>query len=246
MQALEKTFDIVECLEASGPVKLSGIAERMDMARSTVHHHLADLERRGFVVNDDGTYRLTLRFLDIGERVRRRRQLFQTARSEIDELSQAVGRPVTITILEQNQAVVLYSRGEDPRIPVSLHPGQHLPLHATATGKAILGSLRESPRNELMAQIDLRAFTDNTITDIETLEAESQLVVNQGYAYAEEERWNGRCGIAVSFSPGQDGPMAAVEVSFTSDAVNAIDQDDLASDIHQSVSVIDIKSDYSQ
>lgn len=245
MKTLEKTFDIVDCLESSSVAKLGTIAERTGLPRSTVHHHLAILERRGFVVNEGGTYRLTLRFLDIGERTRRRTQLFQTARSEIDELSQSIDRPVTVFVLEHGQAVVLYTYGGDSGLPITLHAGQHLPLHATAAGKAMLSTNEAETYEELMDGINLRAYTEHTITDVEALDTAVGWAADQGYSIAKEELWNRRCSIAVPFSSGQDSLVAAVEVALTPNEIQEADHDELAAKIDRTVSVIDIKSDYS-
>lgn len=243
MKSLEKTLDVLECLDDDGAAELRTIADRTGLPRSTVHHHLSTLERRGLVLNEEGSYRIALRFLEIGERARRRTHLFQTARSEIDELSQSLDWPVTLCVLEQGQVVVLDTRGEDPGVPVTLHAGQHLPLHATAPGKAILDVNKDW---NLLEEKALEEYTDNTLTDVETIVAAVEQAGEQGYAVAREERWMGRCGIAVPFSPGKDGLAAAVEVALSPDQVQETNLNDLAAEIDQTVSVIDIKSDYSQ
>lgn len=245
MKALEKTFDIVDYLATSGSSELGEIASRTDLPKSTVHHHLNDLEKRGFVINDGGTYRLGLRFLDIGEQTRRRSELFQIVQSEIDELAQTTHYPVTVFVLEQGHAVVLYTSGENPSLPTTLHAGQHLPLHATAAGKAIL-SARGGAAGETTRELArLESYTENTITDAHTLEAEVRQTMDRGYAIAEEERWHDRCGIAVPFSPESDNLVAAVEVSFSPEAMAETDFDGLAGEVERTVSVINIKSDYS-
>lgn len=245
MKALEKTFDIVDCLASSGSSELGAIASRTDLPRSTVHHHLKDLEERGFVVNDGGTYRLGLRFLDVGERIRRRSELFQIVQSEIDELAQATDNPVTVFVLEQGHAVVLYTSGENPSLPTTLHAGQHLPLHATAAGKAILSTGADASGEAPIAHTRLESYTENTLTEERALEAAVRRTADRGYAIAEEERWSGRCGIAIPFSPGGDNPVAAVEVSLPPAAMAEADLDGLAAEVERTVSVIDIKSDYS-
>lgn len=243
MKVLEKTLDVVECLDDDGAAELGTIAERTGLPRSTVHHHLADLERRGFVVNDDGTYHIALRFLEIGERARRRSHLFQTAQSEIDELSQSLDRPVALCVLEQDQVVVLDTRGEDPGIPVTLHAGQHLPLHATAPGKAILDASKD---RTLLDGQTLEAYTEHTVTDREAIAAAVTRASERGYAVAREERWPGRCGIAAPFSTRGGGLAAAIEVALTPERARDVDLDEFAAKIERAVSVIDIKSDYSR
>ncbi|WP_167768534.1 IclR family transcriptional regulator [Haloarcula amylovorans] len=246
MKVLEKTCDILDCLSSAGSLELGAIAAQTDLPRSTVHHHLTTLEKRGFVINDRGTYRLGLRFLDIGEKTRQRTDLFQIVQSEIDELAQTMNTQVTVFILEQNHAVALYTSGENPGLPTTLHAGQHLPLHATASGKALLSEKIEKGDGIPMEDLRMYSYTKNTITEEDTLKTVIRRVANQGYAITKEERWTGQCGIAVPFSPTGENLVASVGTSLTSDEIEQADLHDLVSDIKQTVNVIEIKSDYSQ
>lgn len=244
MKALQKTFRIVDALEASGPCELGTIADRTDLPRSTVHHHLSALEENGFVVNSDGTYRLALRFLDLGEEVRRRTELFQIAKSEIDELADRIAHPVNLFVAENDRAVVLYTHGENPAIPISLYPGQHIALHATAAGKVLL-SIRDGAFDEQLRPDALRSFTEHTITDPERLTAVLREATDQGYATARQERWRGRAGLAVPLTPGGKLTNAAIEVALEPEAFDDVDREELAAELQQTANVIDIKSDYS-
>lgn len=245
MKTLKKTFRIIYELSAMGPSELGTIADRTDLPRSTVHHHLSALEENGFAVNTGGIYHLSMKFLDVGEQVRRRKELFEIARSEIDELADRIDRPVTLFILEHGSAVVLYTRNEDPAIPITLYPGQHFPLHATAAGKALLSD-QENPFSGNHFQTGgLSSFTEQTITDQDMLTKTLREATNQGYTISREERWNGRCSIAVPFSPKGDTPYAAIETALTPEQFQEINRSELVIELQQTANVIDIKSDYS-
>lgn len=55
------------------------MAEFLGFSKSPVYVHLATLEGQGFVVSEDGTYRLGLRFLNLGESVKRAQSLYEAA-----------------------------------------------------------------------------------------------------------------------------------------------------------------------
>ncbi len=59
LSTIEKTVDIIQYLEASGPTRLGVIAGELKMNSSTVHHHLSTLEHAGLVTSVDGTYTVT-------------------------------------------------------------------------------------------------------------------------------------------------------------------------------------------
>lgn len=245
MKALKKTFRIIDKLDTLGPSKLGTVADRTNLPRSTVHHHLSALEENGFVVNTGGIYRLSMKFLDVGEQVRRRKELFEIARSEIDELADRIDQPVTVFILEHGSAVVLYTRGENPAIPITPYPGQHFPLHATAAGKALLSDQDDPFSGNHIQTKGLPSFTEQTITDQDRLAKTLREATIQGYAISREERWEGRCSIAVPLSPRGDTSSVAIETVLTPEQFQEINRSELVVELQQTANVINIKSDYS-
>ncbi|QLG61058.1 IclR family transcriptional regulator [Halorarum salinum] len=244
VKTLEKTVEIIDGLDANGPCTPSALAARTGLPRSTVYHHLSTLAENGFVVNTDGTYRLALRFLSIGETVRRGMELFDIARTEIDELASRIDLPVGLYVSEYDQAVLLYDRGENPSVPATVHVGDHLPLHTTAAGKALL-SIQAEREADGVGDEARRSYTDRTITDPSTLESSLSGIADRGYATACGERWNGRCSLAVALAYGDESDAAAIEIELSPEQFDDLDHGELASEVQRTASVIEIKSDYS-
>jgi DNA-binding IclR family transcriptional regulator len=75
--------------------------------------------------------------------------------------------------------------------------GSSVPFHCTASGKTYLASMRSDQRRRFLAGLTLDQHTDNTHTNIATLEKELKVIRRQGYALDDEEFFENMFAIAV-------------------------------------------------
>ncbi|WP_254532955.1 IclR family transcriptional regulator [Natrinema gelatinilyticum] len=213
VESVETLLSVVEFLEQSGEVGVTEIANAVAVSKSTVHNHLTTLRERGYVVNEDGRYRLGLRFLRIGETVRMRTDLFEIARPQIETLVEGTDLVGNLAVEEQGEGVYLYrSRGSD-EIRFSTRAGEVHDLHCTATGKSILAHTSPDRFDSLLESIDLVSYTDTTITERDELLDELDRVRNRGIAFDEEEYGRGlRCVGVPIFGP-KNTVVGAVSLS---------------------------------
>ena len=80
---------------------------------------------------------------------------------------------------------------------LNLEAGDHLPLHASASGKLYLSSIIEDEVIQIFKNIKTPKTAKNTITDISEFKKELKKIKNQGYAFDDEEWFNGMVGISV-------------------------------------------------
>ena len=80
---------------------------------------------------------------------------------------------------------------------LNLEAGDHLPLHASASGKLYLSSITEDKVIQIFKNIKTPKTAKNTITDISVFKKELKKIKNQGYAFDDEEWFNGMAGISV-------------------------------------------------
>ena len=80
---------------------------------------------------------------------------------------------------------------------LNLEAGDHLPLHASASGKLYLSSIVEDEVIQIFRNIKTPKTAKNTITDILDFKKELKKIKNQGYAFDDEEWFNGMAGISV-------------------------------------------------
>jgi DNA-binding IclR family transcriptional regulator len=175
-------FDVIERLAEVGPASVSRLAGSLDLSKSTVHGHLTTLEERGYVVRDERGYRLGLRFLDLGTRVRDGREIVDHVEEPMERLAEATGERAQFMIEEHGRGVYVHRVESSRAVPTDARIGRSRPLHACSTGKAILAHLPEERVDAILERRGLPALTERTITDRESLAAELATVRERGYA----------------------------------------------------------------
>lgn len=208
----ETLFAIVETLAETGGAGVTELAERLDLAKSTVHKHLVSLERRRYVVNDGHQYRLGLQFFNTGVAVRNQYDVYHAAKDRIDRLAAETDEAVWLIVHENGRGIFLYGVSCNDSFSFDSTIGTWVPLHANSAGKAILAHLPEREVVEIVERHGLPAQTENTITDEETLFNELEAARERGYAMNFQEDLRGLHAIATPVI--DDGrPVAAVTIA---------------------------------
>lgn len=146
----EKSLRLVDALHQKGGAGITELSNELDMAKSTVHNHINTLRDCGFVVKSGTDYRLGLRFLGIGGRVRSRMDIYQSAKSEVQKLSGSTGLKVLLTTEESGEGVVLIHADPTAETPES-HTGKRFSLLNTLEGRAMLSNLPDARIKELVS-----------------------------------------------------------------------------------------------
>lgn len=200
IKAVKISHDVIEVLADRGEAGATEVATRLDLPKSTAHDHLRTLERTGYVVNEEGTYRLSLQFLHIGETARHNHELFNRGRDEALTLSETVGetRYVHLVTEENGRCAVLlamrYQRNNLLSQATHTYP-TYVHLHTNAPGKAILATMDTETVERILENRGLPRQTPNTITDKTKLFAELEQIREQGYATDDGELIAGMTGV---------------------------------------------------
>jgi DNA-binding IclR family transcriptional regulator len=246
VKTTQRSLDIVETLREMDGARLTELADRLDLPNSTVHNHLSTLMERDYVLKDGDVYRVSLRFLDLGEHARNRRKVYELAKPEIEELADETGEIANLLVEENGWGVYLWSSEGENAVPLDIAPGKHVHLHATALGKCILAHLPEKRVEEIIDRRGLLAETDATITDSDALMEELEAVREQGYAIDDEERLTGMRCIGTTVKSESGNVIGAISVSGPTSAM-PMDRltDSLAEQLEGAANVIELKVAYS-
>ncbi|WP_240479564.1 IclR family transcriptional regulator [Haloprofundus marisrubri] len=246
MQTTERSLDIIETLRELDGGRLTEVSSHLDLPDSTVHNHLRTLLQRGYIVKENNIYRVSLRFLDFGEYARSRRKIYDGAKAEVDELAGKTGEAANLLVEENGKGVFLYTAADQNAVPLDIHPGKHVFLHATALGKVILAHLPEGRVNEIIAQHGLPALTRSTISDADELFAELERVRENGYGFDDEERLRGMRCAAVAIKNEHGQVIGAISVSGPASRMDpAGPSDDLVDELLSTKNIIELKLAYS-
>lgn len=244
INALVKGFNIVEELKERGSAGVSDLAAALDMPTSTVHVHLQTLEELGYVIAEGNEYRLSLRFLDIGCRVRSRFDVFSAARGEMIDLSQETGETVGIGVVENDKRVELWQIEGEDAINDRIHVGEHTYLHWTSLGKTLLASLPDEEIDRIVDRQGLPRATENTITDRDELFEEVERIRRRGYTIEDEERKVGIRSVSVPLTDVDGDTVAALGINAPKNKLTPQRCDEYVARLKRKANVISIRYNY--
>jgi DNA-binding IclR family transcriptional regulator len=213
IRATEKTLRIIEALQELGEAGVTELANELGFAKGTVHHHLSTLQEYKYVVNEGTTYRLGMRFFEIGEFTRRQREIYEVARSEINELAADTGEVANLMVEEHGQGIYIYIARGEHAVKLDTVVGTCRYLHTSALGKAILAYLPDERFEEIIDQHGLPAETPQTVTDYEVLIDKLEQIRERGVAFDGEERAEGIRCVAAPVTDKEGELIGAVSVS---------------------------------
>ncbi len=206
-------FQIVEALLELEGAKVAELDEVLDVSKSTIYKHLQTLEQENYIVKEDGTYQIGLRFLGFGEYARKRRKLYQLAKPEMENLAEETNEMSNLLVEEHGRGILLHRASSDKAVSLDTFAGKEVALHSTGNGKAILSCLSDERVNEIIDRYGLPKRTENTLTDRDRLFEELERIRERGWAYDEEERLEGLRCVSVPITDVNDNVLGAVSVS---------------------------------
>jgi DNA-binding IclR family transcriptional regulator len=153
--ALEKGLDLLEAL-AERPEARSQADLARDLGRSPseIFRMLACLERRGYIVKEEGSgrYRLTLRLFELAHTHTPVDQLLHAADGPMRELARRIRESVHLSVLSDGKLLVLSQVESQNRTRVSVEVGARFPAVRTASGRILLGHLGQEELRALLAR----------------------------------------------------------------------------------------------
>ena len=173
-------------------VSLKILSAESELHPSTAYRILSSLAEHQYVERDDaGYYRLGIKLLHLGSHVRQRVGLRQQAKPIMRKLRDELGETVNLTIRENDEVVYVERSISAQMMRVEQVIGSRAPLHVTAVGKLMLGEAGEEGCRKYAERTGLPAYTENTITDIDSLIAKAKYAKRDGFAYDDEEAEKG-------------------------------------------------------
>lgn len=213
VDATAKSMAILRSLKSDGPASLTELASRLGYSKSTVHRHLATLDREGYVAENDGEYRVGLLFLDYGIHARAENDLFQTAKDRVDDLSDRVDENVWLMVEENGYGVFLYQGTGKSPVRTFTREGYRGHLHTFAAGKVVLAHMDEERRERVLERQGLPDQAPESITDREELDAELAEIRERGVGFNRQESIRGINAVAAPVLDVDGQPLGSISVA---------------------------------
>jgi DNA-binding IclR family transcriptional regulator len=198
VQVIARAAAILRVLEdqPSG-LSLGQIAQRVDLARSTVQRIVAALEVEKLVIaaSPNGRVRLGPTILRLAASVRT--DFVSLAHSFLVKLSNELRETVDLAVVKRDHLVFVDQVTGSQRLRTVSAVGEAFPLYCTANGKAYLAQL-ERPMIERLIGRSYEKRTPKTLTRLDDLMKDLDAVRKTGVAFDCEEHSLGICAAGVA------------------------------------------------
>lgn len=184
-----RTVEILELISSTErELTLSDIAKELNIPKTSAFDILETLTYSNMLyTQENGTksYKIGVKAYSIGSNYSKTSLLLNSSGPIIKQLAQETG--VTILIAKETSGEIVFTLKHEPekRIIATPNIGDRLLPHTTSIGKSILAFSHKQER--LLAQIELCAQTDMSITSKDDLLQEVEKIKEQGYAISNRE-----------------------------------------------------------
>jgi IclR family acetate operon transcriptional repressor len=205
VQVIARAAEICrELATSTDGLSTAELVERLGLSRPTVYRILRALMDEDFVRQvAPGRYAIGPAFLVIGGSSYG--GLRHDLRPFMKGLSNELGETIDLAVLDNGEALFVDQFVAVRGLRVVAHMGARLPLHCTASGKALLAVLPLDAADDELPKT-LQAYTPNTVTDRAALLRELEEIRSTGVALDHEEYVMGVCAVA---APVRDAVGAA-------------------------------------
>jgi IclR family transcriptional regulator, acetate operon repressor len=179
-------------------ISVRQVARDIGTSPATVYRIVQSFQERGLIGRDgNGEYTAGLELHRICAAVARGLSPARIARPHLEALALESGEATLFGIYEAQRGEMMFIDKIEASHPLryAVDLNRWIPIHAGATGLAILASLSSAERRRIYAN-GLTPLTSETLVTAEDLEAATALIRRQGYAQSSGQRTTGAVGLA--------------------------------------------------
>ena len=179
-----KVLDLLEYYARTRrPATLAQVSRDLGWPRSSTFSLLQSLAERGFLYEPRARagYYPSPRWLALTQPISDAEPLPEILHTLVRELSLETGETVAVGGPAGTSALFLAVQESAAAIRYFGQVGHRLPIHASATGRAILGQYSREDRMALYRRIEFRQYSPSTPVSIDEVEAELRRSVERGW-----------------------------------------------------------------
>ena len=219
-----KAVAILRSFSQNTPARgVTEIGEDLGITRSVTQKLVLTLRDVGLLEQetDSRKYRVSPRVMEIAGPFLRTSPLTREGTASVQALVRKTGMTCALGILDEADVLYLVSIEAQASVKANSLAGERSPLHCTASGKCLLAFTDQDTTERVLRSIQLKPFTQQTITDLDELTRELEGIRARGYAENNEERVVGLCGVAVPVLDDAGTAIAALSVGIPKASVTA-------------------------
>lgn len=216
MKSVMRSLRILEAIAQHQPVTVGELTKLFGLPKSTVQRTLITLNEAGWLRanrKDTTRWEIGARVLAVRPAALQGSNLFAAAREPMVRLKDMVNETIHLSVPDALHGTVVVDRVDcDHAVRTFINLGDTSPLHATATGRAILAHLTAAEVNEVIAR-GLESYSETTVTDPSELREELERVRADGYSLNRNQFRPDVCAIGAAILDTEGAPLAALAIS---------------------------------
>lgn len=190
VQVIDRTFQILEFVSKNDRASLKEIYTHLGVNKASIFRIVNALCANGYLNKDErsGDYSLSYKCYEVGINAIRNIDYIAFIREALDTLSKNFDVISQYSIDDHNELLCLESYdSSSSNFSIYTRVLYRTPLYATSAGKAILSTYPDDQIAEKWKDMNVRAYTPNTITRLDDFMKEINHVRQCGYATDREE-----------------------------------------------------------
>ena len=188
--SVSKAIRILELFDPTRrELSLAQISKLLGWPKSTLSNFLRTLEAEGYLGRNPSSqnYHLGIKLMELGYNVRANLSIVHYAIPYMEDLCEQTHGNIYLTTHVGGSVLYLEGIYSNRRTTKYSIAGKILPMHVTASGKAMLSYLPEAEVAQILRTHPLTASTKHSITDKDALLRDIQEAHDRGYAIDREE-----------------------------------------------------------
>jgi DNA-binding IclR family transcriptional regulator len=150
VKTTQKTFEIIEHLSRTDQIRLSEIADQLDISKGIVHNHLSTLRELGYVQKIGEEYQLTPKLLTTGFQSRSNSRLFNAAHVPLSDTADSISTGIILSEQAVSESIVTDVRSLPETLDISI--GTTFPLRESLIGLVVAAAGSQDLPDDIAAE----------------------------------------------------------------------------------------------
>ncbi len=220
LQSVQNGLRILQLFTSESPVwRLTEIANKLQLNKSTVSRLVTDLVAEGFLQKEQKKYSLGFSLLSMSGVITSHLEIHRESKDILKKLVADLGETAHIAVLEGKE--ITYVHKIECRNPVRLLSsiGKKNPVSCTSAGKVLL-AFKSNDMIDSLIEAGLQQMGPNSVTDSDQLKDQLIQIKEQGYSICINEMHENVVSIAASVRDYTGDVVAAVSVVGTGERIH--------------------------
>ena len=216
VKSADRTLEILEFFgRQRGSVAHAEISRALGIPKSSASALLGNLVDRDYLNFHPETngYRLGAAVIALASGYLRELDLPRLGQAAVQSLAAQVSESAALAVLAGSRVQVVARHNWEQPLMYSVNIGDTAPLHASASGKAILAALPAQRRDALLRGYRFEAATARTLRSRRELILSLDTAQAAGFTWADEELVDGIVTVAAAVVDAREEAVAAISLS---------------------------------